>query len=93
MALIIRGEYEEIDEVLVVIPHTPKSDQSPVIRKRKITPSSESSSPKKSSILSPHKAFSSEKTVLCLRDSPIFASSKRLFPSGEAMIGKFLYPV
>lgn len=80
----------EIDEVLVV---TPKPEKSPVTRKRKVSPSSELSSPSQSFILSPHGAFSKEKAVLRLDDSPLFAPSMRLFPSGEAVIGKILYHV
>ncbi|PKX93571.1 uncharacterized protein P174DRAFT_430571 [Aspergillus novofumigatus IBT 16806] len=73
----------EIEEALIVNPHTPEPEKSPGISKRKGTPSSELSSSSKSFILSPHGAFSSERTALCLGDSPLFVPSMRLFPSGE----------
>ncbi|KAJ5459294.1 hypothetical protein N7530_011238 [Penicillium desertorum] len=57
-----------------------------VTRKRGVTPSSELSSLSKSCILSADAVFSSEKTVLHLDDSPLFAASKHLFPLGEAII-------
>ncbi|KAJ5961086.1 uncharacterized protein N7479_008236 [Penicillium vulpinum] len=71
----------KLKEVLVVTPHSP-----PVMRKRKVTPSLELSSPNKMCILSPDAVFSSGQGVVCLNDSPVLAPSKRLFPLGEATI-------
>lgn len=79
----------DIEEGLIVTPRACKSEKSPGSSKRKVTPSSELSSPSKSFILSPRGAFPSERTVLRLGDSPLFEPSKRLFPSGEALISKF----
>ncbi|EER36751.1 conserved hypothetical protein [Histoplasma capsulatum H143] len=71
----------EIGEVLSV---TPRNES--VSRKRKATPSPELSSPRKCLILSPSGAVASGSTVIRLGDVPLFAPSRRLFPSGEAII-------
>ncbi|CAG8215855.1 unnamed protein product [Penicillium nalgiovense] len=73
----------KLKEVIVVTPHSP-----PVTRKRKLTPSPESSPPNKICILSSDAVFSSEQSVVRLKDSYLLASSKDLFPLGEATISK-----
>ncbi|CAG7949342.1 unnamed protein product [Penicillium nalgiovense] len=73
----------KLKEVIVVTPHSP-----PVARKRKLTPSPGSSSPNKICILSSDAVFSSEQSVVRLKDSSLLASSKDLFPLGEATINR-----
>ncbi|KAJ5372663.1 hypothetical protein N7517_004669 [Penicillium concentricum] len=77
----------KIEEVLVVTSSTPHTHTTSVTMK-KVTPSSELSSPNKSCILSPDAVFSSGKTVLYLDNSPLFAPSKYLLPLGEGTIDK-----
>ncbi|EEH02641.1 conserved hypothetical protein [Histoplasma capsulatum G186AR] len=71
----------EIGEVLSV---TTRNES--VSRKRKATPSPELSSPRKCLILSPSGVVASGSTIIRLGDVPLFAPSRRLFPSGEAII-------